>query len=74
MNSHKKEIKGEEPKIPFLSKILRENLRRYSKLPPKNIEEELIPCATISISLPVNLILVKYIILPITSPMCATEE
>lgn len=28
VNSHKKEINGEEPKIPFLNKILRENLRK----------------------------------------------
>lgn len=28
VNSHKKEINGEDPKIPFLNKILRENLRK----------------------------------------------
>lgn len=74
VNSHKKEIKGEEPKIPFLSKILRENLRKYNKFPPKNIEEELSPWATINISPPVKLILVIYKSLLMTNPICATEE
>lgn len=73
-NNQKKEIKGEEAKNPFLNKILRENLRRYNKFLPKNIIEELIPCAIISIILPETLIFDKYKILLITNPIWATEE
>jgi hypothetical protein len=72
--SQKKEIKGEDPKNPLLKIILRENLRIYNRFPPKNIEEDLNPCAIININLPIILIIEKYKILLITRPICATEE
>jgi len=59
VTNHKKEIKGESPKIPFLNKILRDDVRKYSKLPPKNIAEDLNPCATISNIAPIILYLVR---------------
>lgn len=59
VTNHKKEIKGDRPKIPFLNKILRENDRKYSKLPPKNIADDLKPCATINNIAPIILYLVK---------------
>lgn len=53
--NHKKETKGDKPKMPFLSRILRENDRKYNKLLPKNIAEDLKPWATINKSVPVIL-------------------
>ena len=52
VNNQKKEINGIEDKNPFLKTILRENLRKYRALPPKNIIEDLSPCAIINIKAP----------------------
>jgi len=60
--------------MPFVTKRLRENLRMYNTLPPKNITDELRPWTTISISPPENPMDVKYINLTITKPIWATEE
>jgi len=60
--------------IPLLIIILRLCLRVYTTLPPKNIIEELTPCATISMVAPLTPKEEKYIIPPITNPVCATDE
>ena len=74
VTNHKKETKGDNPKIPFLNKILREKDRKYNKFPPKNIAEDLSPCATINNIAPIMLYVVKYSNLLITRPICATDE
>ena len=74
LNNQKKEIKGIQDRRPFLRRILRENLRIYNTFPPKNITEDLTPCATINIIAPDSPIALKYNNPPITNPMWATEE
>jgi len=59
VTNHKNETNGDKPRIPFLNKILREKDRRYNKLPPKNMADDLNPCATINSIAPIILYLVK---------------
>ena len=74
VNSQKKDNNGIDDKNPFLKIILRENLRIYKALPPKNIIEDQSPCAIINIRAPATPIWVKYITPPIVMPIWATEE